>query len=812
MRETTRTMPRCTATPLLTMLLAVTPSMAADPPGPALYGKQCVKCHGPAGEGTKKFPHTLAGPKTIAQLTKIVAETMPEDNPGSLSAQDAAAVSAYMFDAFYSPAAQARNNPARIELARLTVHQYRNAVADVIGTFRSTSPKWGDQRGLAAEYYKNRRFNPRDRAVERIDAEVAFDFGKGSPAPGKIEANEFSARWSGSVLAPETGLYEFVVRTDHAARLWVNDLNTALIDRWVKSGTDTEFTAQLFLVGGRAYPLRLEFSKAKQGVDDSKKKGPPPLVPAFVTLAWKPPHGIVVPIPARQLSTAKFPELYVVANPFPPDDRSYGWERGTTVSKAWDQATTDAALDAAAYVADNLDDLAGVAAKDRAPRAASGNPSAITFDGKPKVPTTERDRKSRVFATKFVERAFRRPLTPEQVAMYVDRHFTATKSADEAVKRVVILAMKSPRFLYREAGHTSDAYDVASRLSFALWDSIPDDDLLKAAGANQLATSEQVKKHADRMLADLRARQKLRGFYHHWLKVDGAANITKDTKRFPGFDAAAVADQRASLDLFLDDVAWGDRPDFRRLLLAEEVYLNDHLAKLYGATLPAGTSFRKVRIDDGKRAGVLTHPYLMTNFAYTAETSPIHRGVFLARGILGVGLRPPAEAFTPLSPNLHPTLTTRDRVTLQTKSSACMTCHDVINPLGFTLENFDAIGRYRTTDNKKPVNAAGSYHTKAGTNVTLTGPRELAKFLANSEEVHAAFVQQMFHHLVQQSVRAFGTDRADELRKGFATSGFDVRKLAIEIAASAARGTPSKTVAVVSPSDPAGGAASPQLR
>ena len=791
-----------TAAPLVALALVVAPASAADPnPGQAIYAKQCAKCHGANGEGTKKFPHALTGTKTIGPLSKVVQETMPEDNPGSLSDKDAEAVAAYMFHAFYSPAAQARNNPARVELARLTVNQYRNAVADAIGAFRPAAPKWGDQRGLAAEYYKNRRFRPTDRAVERLDPQVKFDFGKDSPAPGKIEANEFSIRWSGSVLAPETGPYEFVVRTDHAARLWVNDLDAPLIDRWVKSGTDTEFTAQIFLVGGRAYPLRMEFSKAKQGVDDSKKKGPPPLVPAFVQLAWKPPQGVVEPIPARHLSPAKFPELYVVSNPFPPDDRSYGWERGTTVSKAWDQATTDAALDAAAYVATDLDDLAGVAAKDRAPREASGNPAGITFDGKPMVNPTERDKKAREFARKFVERAFRRPLTAEQAAVYVDRHFASAKTADEAVKRVVILALKSPRLLYREAGRAADAYDVAARLSFALWDSVPDDVLLKAAAANQLATREQVTKQAERMLTDLRAKRKLRGFYHHWLKVDEAVNVTKDAKQFPGFDAAAVADLRASLDLFLDDVTWGDRPDFRRLLTAEEVYLNDRLAKLYGVTEAAGADFRKVPLDAGKRAGVLTHPFLMAKFAYTSETSPIHRGVFLARGVLGVGLRPPADAFTPLSPDLHPTLTTRERVTLQTKGAACMTCHEVINPLGFTLENFDAIGRYRTTDNKKPVDAAGGYQTKGGKDVKFTGPRELAAFLAASEEVQASFAQQMFHHLVQQSVRAFGANRVDELRAGFAATGFDVRKLAVEIAASAALAgkEPPKPIAVLTP-------------
>src|SRR5205823_814265 len=163
-----------------------------------------------------------------------------------------------------------RNRPARIELARLTVRQYRQAVADVVGSFRRPMA-WGDQRGLKGEYFAGRRLGGK-ATLDRTDPQVKFDFGTESPAPGKIEPHEFSARWSGSVLAPETGEYEFVVRTDHAARLWINDPNRPLIDAWVKSGNDTEYMATLFLVGGRAYPLRLEFTKAKQGVDDSKKQ------------------------------------------------------------------------------------------------------------------------------------------------------------------------------------------------------------------------------------------------------------------------------------------------------------------------------------------------------------------------------------------------------------------------------------------------------------------------------------------------------------------------------------------------------------
>ncbi len=735
-------------------------SRAETPAGEQIYKKQCAFCHGPAGEGTKKHPEPLIGDRPLPQLTEVVGKTMPENRPGTLSAEEAKLVSAYIHDAFYSVAARERNKPPRIELARLTVRQYRNSVADLVGSFRN-SVKLDDARGLKAEYYKKRGFRGGDRVLDRIDPEVRFDFGTGTPVPEKSEPHEFSIRWSGSILVPETGSYEIRIRTEHAARLWMNNLNRPFIDAFVKSGNDTEYRGTMFLIGGHVYPLRLEYSKAKQGVDDSKtNKTVPPPVKSSIALEWKPPHRSWDVIPNRNLLPITASEVFSVTTPFPPDDRSYGWERGTTVSREWDQATTDAALETAGYIASRLNELAG------------------SRDGAP-----DRDAKVRAFCAKFAERAFRRPLVGPQRELFIDRQFVGAPDTETAVKRVVLLVLKSPRFLYREVSDKPDQYDVAARLSYGLWDSLPDTELLNAAAAGQLASREQVVRQAERMLGDPRARTKLREFLLTWLKVDHFPDLAKDAKRFPDFDAAVVSDLRTSLELFLEDVVWDERSDFKRLLLSEPMYLNGRLAKFYGADLAADAGFQKVEIDAGQRAGVLTHPYLMAAFAYTGESSPIHRGVFLARGVLGLALRPPADAFSPLPPELHPNLTTRERVTLQTRDNTCMSCHGIINPLGFPLEHFDAVGRFRDKDRAKPINASGSYQTRSGKQVTLTGARQLAEFLANSDEVQESFAEQLFHHLVQQSVKAYGPRALPELRQSFAANGFHIRKLTVEVMA-----------------------------
>jgi mono/diheme cytochrome c family protein len=752
--------------------------------GEQIYRQMCASCHGASGEGTDDhYPRPLIGERSVASLSKLIAKTMPEEEPGTCVGPDADKVSAYIYDAFYSKAAQAKNpmRPARIELSRLTVRQYKNALADLIGSFRG-EPGWDDQRGLKGEYSRAARRRRGGGAggndsFNRVDPEVRFHFGEHSPLPAQDAvkeqsrhyipvpalpvpvslfrqfSQEFRVNWQGSVLAPETGEYEFVVRSENAVRLWVNDKDKPLIDVSVKSGSDTEYRETIYLLGGRVYPLRLELSKGKEKA-------------SFVELLWKVPRRSLAVIPQRSLSPADAPEVYVARTPFPPDDRSVGYERGTSISKAWDQATTDAALEAADFVADHLKDLAGIP------------------DG-----ANDKDREKRLheFCSQLAERAFRRPLPDEQRALYIDRQLREGGDPKTAVKKVVLLVLKSPRFLYREIGTGApDPFDVASRLSFGLWDSIPDRTLREAAASGRLAHREQVVEQARRMAADLRARSKLREFLLQWLRVDQGAEIAKDSNAFPGFDEAVVSDLRNSLEMFLDDIITSKSADFRELLGARHLYLNGRLARFYGVEMPPDAPFRKVDRAPGDRSGILTHPYLMANFAYTASSSPIHRGVFLSRSVLGRPLRPPPEAVAPLAADLHPDLTTRQRVELQTKPESCQSCHGMINHLGFALEHYDAIGRYRDREKNRPVDATGSYETRTGDRVQFNGVGELATFLAASQETHNAFVQQLFHYLVKQPIRAFGRKELTDLRGAFAAGGYNIRELMVEIMTSSA--------------------------
>ncbi|MHA3772505.1 DUF1592 domain-containing protein [Verrucomicrobiota bacterium sgz303538] len=753
-------------------LAATVRAQQPEHPGAALYTKLCVDCHGKSGEGVKdEYEEPLTGDRSLEALTKRVKRTMPDDDPGSLTAEEAAQISAYIYDAFYSPAAQARLHPPEIDLARLTVPQYRTVVADLIGRFRGGFPSVpSEERGLKAHYsgFAIERLGPklpsqepkdeeerkkqRERAkFERIDRQVALSFGSESPAPEKMLPEEFQIRWDGSVFAEETGTYEFVIKTENGARLWVNDTNKQLIDGWVSAGENVrEEKKSIFLIGGRYYPLVLEFFKFKDKT-------------ASIQLQWKAPHGVLETIPERLMSPRQVRQTMVVSTNFPADDRSVGYERGTGISKEWNQATTEGAIAVAEHVEENLAELSGA-----------------------KPETSDRIERLKEFARRFVETAFRRPLTDEQKA-FVEAQFTAAKTPELAIKRVVLFTLKSPRFLYADLHESAqpDDYDIASRLALSLWDSLPDEKLLQAAAAGKLRTREEITAHARRMLADGRTKAKLHGFFHHWLELERADSIAKDPQAFPGFDEAVLADLRTSLALFIDQVVWSERSDYRELLQADYLLLNNRLARLYGKG-DVGEGFQRVNFDGKQRSGVLTHPYLMTSLAYNKYTSPIHRGVFLTRNVLGLTLKSPPMAVQFEDSRFDPTFTMREKITEMTRDKSCVGCHSVINPLGFALENYDAIGRWRTVDNNKPVDPTAELHTDDAEVVRFSGARDVADLAVNSDRGQRAFIRQLFNHTVKQDAGAYGPDTMDVLLHSFTSTGFNIQKLLTEIVVTAA--------------------------
>jgi mono/diheme cytochrome c family protein len=729
------------------------------PDGPAIYKQQCAKCHGPAGQGVKgKYNDPLVGDWSVEKLTRYIAKTMPEDKPGSCTGPHADAVARYVHDTFYSREARAKTQTARVELVRLTNRQHLLSVADL---FRAPGdePKVTAGKGLQAAGYKSARGTRReDRALDRTDRKIEFDFGTNRPQWAGEGTNGFALHWSGSIIADETGEHEFVVKAANGIRLWVNDEDKPLIDGSVSSAKGIEHRASIRLIGGRAYPIRLEFFKAARDKN------------ASVALLWQPPHSALQVIPARNLAPERAATTFISNTPFPADDSSVGYERGVSVSKEWDEAVTHAAIEVATHTAKNLDRLTRSKASDK-----------------------DRAAKVEAFCAELVAKAFRRPLTGEQKNLFVTLPLRSAAKLEDGVKRVVLLTLKSPRFLYLGLeGTQPDDFTIAERLSFGLWDSLPDTALMKAAAEGKLRTHEQVTEQARRMLGDARTRGKMQYFLHRWLQMNHIEDLAKDQNLFPGFTPEIISDLRTSLNLFLEDVVWTESSDYRRLVLEDDFFVNGRLAKFYGVSTDATEDFVRVQLDPKQRSGVITHPYLLAAFSYNKSSSPIHRGVFLTRNIVGRALRPPPIAVAFKDADFKPGMTMREKITELTRPQACHSCHSVINPLGFALENFDAVGRFRDKDGNRPVDTAADYTKDDGGIVRLKGARDVAEFAVNSEHAHHAFIEQLFNQVVKQPMLAYGPDVLNQLRLSFVQSGYNIQKLLVDIVTVSALQEPGK--------------------
>ena len=447
------------------------------------------------------------------------------------------------------------------------------------------------------------------------------------------------------------------------------------------------------------------------------------------------------------------PKIILAKTSFPADDRSLGYERGIDVSEEWFNSLTRSALD----VAQQFDD---------------------SFLGNSKNIDEEECRR---IATIVLERAFRRPLTSDEKEKNIDRIFKEVESPDVALKRVVLLAIKSPQFLYPGlSGGKDSSYQIASRLALGLWDSIPDNELLGIAKQGGLNDMDNFRGQVHRMLSDSRSKSKVLDFFYHWLDLDYGRDIAKDKKVYPGFDFEKISNLKRSMDIFIEDVFWSERSNFKELFLASYLYLNKDLAHLY-AEPNQEEDFIRVNFSESKRSGIITHPYILSQFSYPYNSSPIHRGVFLTRHMLGRTLKPPPEAVSFENQSLDPSLSMREKVAHVTKASNCMSCHEIINSLGFSLENYDAIGRWRLSDNDKTIDASSEYETSSGKRISLNGARSLAEFIANDSKSQKAFIKSMFEYMIKQPIQAYGPETLNNLHQTFIDSEYNCKSLMVEI-------------------------------
>lgn len=401
------------------------------------------------------------------------------------------------------------------------------------------------------------------------------------------------------------------------------------------------------------------------------------------------------------------------------------------------------------------------------------------------------------FVERFGSRAFRRPLTPDERDRY-SRLFEAGaelypggEAVSDGVRAVVETVLQSPKFLYRvelsEAAPLADgtlpldAYELATRLSYFLWNTTPDDALLSSAASGRLETLEQIRAAAERLLADPRAADTVQRFHGQWLQAGRFSNASADRASFPRFTDAAVAGLGRELDAFVRDIFENQRPPLD-LLTASFTYVDRHLAPLYGLTGEFGDELERVELDPSERAGVLTQLGFLASHAHATATSPIHRGVFVQRQVLcNVVPAPPGNIDLTLPPFDESIRTTRDQVTVHTSKEGCSNCHaTVINPAGFAFEHYDPTGAYRNEERETPIDASGELQVD-GSVVRFDDAVGLMQALAASEQVRACYGTKWMQYTYARSTTTADACTARELAARMAEPDYDMAQLMLDL-------------------------------
>jgi Protein of unknown function (DUF1592)/Protein of unknown function (DUF1588)/Protein of unknown function (DUF1595)/Protein of unknown function (DUF1585) len=307
-------------------------------------------------------------------------------------------------------------------------------------------------------------------------------------------------------------------------------------------------------------------------------------------------------------------------------------------------------------------------------------------------------------------RAYRRPLSNEELdglVHFVKKAQQQGDSIDQGMQVALEAILVSPRFLFRmePAGHLDD-FQFASRLSYFLWSSMPDEELFQLALQHRLRDPEVLHAQIHRMLLDPKSRALVDNFGGQWLQTRNLASIQPDPAKFPQFDDSLRRDMQRETELFLQSIIRDDRPiaDF---LAANYTFLNERLAGFYGIPGVQGSRFRRVDLPpDSHRGGILTQASVLTVSSYPTRTSPVLRGKWILQNLLDTPPPPPP----PNVPNLDEkatgaTITMRQQLEQHRANASCRGCHSRIDPLGFGLENYDAIGDWRTQDGSLPVDA-----------------------------------------------------------------------------------------------------------
>lgn len=393
---------------------------------------------------------------------------------------------------------------------------------------------------------------------------------------------------------------------------------------------------------------------------------------------------------------------------------------------------------------------------------------------------------ARAFVDALGPRAFRRPLAEDERT----RLTSLVTSAPDFVQGITLaleVMLASPSFLYRsefgepqpDGTFTLSAWERASALSYALWGTMPDDALFDAARAGALATPEGMETQARRLLQSPRARETTGTFATQWLGVERVLSDDKNATSYPEFDAVLRRSLVAETQHFVADVVFDSTHRFPELFTSGHTFANAATGRLYGLQAASGAEPAKVPSSPERAAGILGHASVLAAYAHSDQSSPIRRGVFVRERLLcqAPGTPPPNAGGVPA---VDPNATTRERFRQHTSRADCRACHQYIDPVGFGFERFDAIGRYRTTENGQPIDASGDMNDLEGLGTNTSAPFDtlptLGQALAKSHAARACLVRQGFRYALGTLDGPLDACALDRIEARLATHDDDLRE------------------------------------
>lgn len=390
----------------------------------------------------------------------------------------------------------------------------------------------------------------------------------------------------------------------------------------------------------------------------------------------------------------------------------------------------------------------------------------------------------------LARRAWRRPVSLAETTR-LRRLFTLARGRGGTFEESLAVAMQailvSPHFLFRiesdraasGSHHPLDEYELAARLSYFLWSSMPDAELRRLADRRMLRRSGVLEAQVKRMIADPKSRALVENFGGQWLELRRLESVTPDTQRFPAWDEYLRMSIRRETELLLQNVLQQDRP-LTELIDADYTFLNERLARFYDLPGVTGPAFRRVELKDlSRRGGILTQASVLTVSSYATRTSPVLRGKWILENILNAPPPAPPAGVPPLSEEEAGKATTlRQKLEEHRKNPTCASCHARMDPLGFGLENFDAIGRWRTHDGGAPIDSSGVLPNGS----QFSGPGELKQIVLGQRDAFTQGVtEKMLTYALGRGLERYDRPVIRQIASQTAADNYRLSRLITEI-------------------------------